>query len=93
MTPEIQPRYHLRHDELVWRTVDDETVILDLRQSSYFALNASAGFLWQQLEKSSSETELVSALVEAYDLDEAAAIIDVREFITGCVDRGLLDLI
>lgn len=91
MNEDTQQRYRLRQEELVWRTVEDETVILDLRKSNYFALNASAGFLWQRLEDGSSESELVDTLVGAFDLDEAAAIVDVREFITGCVGRGLVD--
>ena len=81
----------LRTDDLLWRTVDDEIVALEARDSTYLSTNASGALLWQMLADGATREELVVALVEPFDLgrDEAAA--DVDRFVAELEAHGLLD--
>jgi len=46
------------------------------------SLNNSGAFLWQQLQTEKTEDDLLSAILEEYDIDETIALEDVRVFIT-----------
>ncbi len=74
-----------------WRQVDDEIVALDLRDSMYLGINASGTVLWPLLAEGATRHELVSALVETYEIDEAQAAGDVDAFVTSLRDRELLE--
>lgn len=53
-------------------------------------LNDSGAFLWQQLINDKTEDELVTAMLKEYDVDEATAKTDVKEFIGKLTEAGLL---
>ena len=84
------PMYRLRGEDLEWREVEGEIVGLDLRGSTYFALNGTASALWPSLSEGATRDELVSRLRSAFDLDQAAAGRDVDAFLESLRERGLL---
>ncbi len=49
-----QSPLRVRKSDLVWQTVDDEIVVLDLRGSRYFRLNTAGAFLWKLLTNEAS---------------------------------------
>jgi hypothetical protein len=87
----VECHYQLRKDDLVWRGVAAETVILDLRTSLYLSLNAAAAYLWQSLEKGATERQLVEALSVQFGITEDRAGDDVKAFIARCQERDLLE--
>ena len=55
-------------------------------------LNDTGAFLWERLEKGTTEDELVSAVLENYDeVDEPMARESVREFVGTIREAGCLD--
>lgn len=54
-------------------------------------LNEAGAFLWQQLEKETTPEDVVSAMLEQYDVDEAVAKADVDKFIAELKSADLLD--
>ena len=87
----IECQYQLRKDDLVWRGVADETIILDLRTSLYLSLNAAGAYLWQSLEKGATERHLVESLSTEFGIDGDRASQDVKAFIACCRERDLLE--
>jgi hypothetical protein len=87
----LECQYQLRKDDLVWRGVAAETIILDLRTSLYLSLNAAAAYLWQSLEKGATEQQLTDALCAEFGIAAERANEDVRAFIGRCQERGLLE--
>ena len=55
------------------------------------SLNGSAAFLWQQLDTDKTESELVCALLSAYDVDEEKAKADVSHFLAMLKGADLLE--
>ena len=54
-------------------------------------LNEAGAFLWQQLEKETTPDDVVKAMLDHYDVDEAVAKADVDKFITELKSADLLD--
>lgn len=87
----VECQYQLRKDDLVWRGVGGETIILDLRTSLYLSLNAAAASLWQALEKGATERQLVESLCNEFGIGADRAGEDVKAFISCCMERDLLE--
>jgi hypothetical protein len=81
----------LRVDDITWREIDGDLVVLDLRSSTYLTVNASGTLLMKQLTEERTLQELVQALVDAFGIPERLAHQDVRTFVDELRERGLLD--
>ena len=80
----------VRPEDLSWRRVDDEVVVLDLRSSRYFSLNGSGALLWEALVDGADEEALAAALVAQFGIDPARAAQDTGAFLDDCVERGIV---
>ena len=81
----------LRAEELEWRQVDDEIVILDARKGTYLAINGSGALLWPALapKKVSCGRTGGQAGRRLRDRREGARA-DTAEFVTSLQERDLL---
>ena len=87
MTSELR----LRRNDLAWRTVEDEMIAIDVRDSTYLTANDSGALLWNALASGTTKDELAGSLVAAYGIDADTAAADVERFLTELRERGLLD--
>ncbi len=72
--------------DFILRKVGAVSVVVAVGEASYkfngiMNLNESGEFLWKKLEKGADEAELVKALAEEYDIDEATAKRDTAAFL------------
>lgn len=81
----------LRANDLTWREIDGDLVILDLRSSTYLTANASGTVLMKQLTEDRTNDELVQAMVDAFGISESQAAEDVRSFVDSLDRSGLLE--
>lgn len=81
----------LRANDLTWREIDGDLVILDLRSSTYLTANASGTVLMKQLTEDRTNDELVQAMVDAFGISESQAEQDVRSFVDSLDRSGLLE--
>ena len=81
----------LRVDDITWREIDGDLVILDLRSSTYLTANASGTVLMRQLTEERTLQQLVQALVDAFGIPEQRAQQDVQTFLDELGERGLLE--
>ncbi len=84
-------RLRVRQEDLEWRRVGDEVVILDLRAREYFSLNETGTALWPLLERGSSREELVAELQTAFGVSAETAAQDVDAFVADLRERALVD--
>jgi hypothetical protein len=80
----------LNADRVTWRRVGDELVVLDLVGSAYLSVNDTGAAVWDLLDGGAARADLVAALLEAFEVDEATAASDIDEFIADLAGRGLL---
>lgn len=80
----------LRADEVTWRSVESEIVVLDQRNSTYLAVNETGSVLWPLLAEGATRPQLAAELVERFGIDEARAATDVEAFLEFLAGRDLL---
>ena len=80
----------LRHGALEWREVEGEIVALDVRTSTYLAVNRTGAALWPALIAGSTHEELSRQLVEKFGISEALASEHVEAFVETLADHDLL---
>jgi hypothetical protein len=85
-----ETRLRLRETEVDWREVEGELIVLDLRESRYLAINHTGQVLWTALARGATEDALIERLIEAFSIDRARAVADVRAFTSELDSRGLL---
>jgi hypothetical protein len=79
-----------RGDDMSWREIDDEVIVLDLRSATYLRLNPSGALFWRRLETGTTDHELVEILVDRFALTVEQAHGDVVSFIDSCLKKDLI---
>jgi hypothetical protein len=83
-------RHILRADDLLFRDLGEDAVLLDLRSRLYLSSNESGAALLSMLASGATTEELISRLVDTYGVDEPVASSDVAAFLAMLDERGLL---
>ncbi len=86
----VSPPFRLRSQDLEWRVVDDEVVILDLREQRFLSLNHSGALLWKGIAAGASHQELADQLVSTYGIEPSQAAADVAELTASLAAESLL---
>jgi hypothetical protein len=85
-----EKKYQLKMDDVVWRDVGDELVVLELSTTTYLTLNGTAKDLWEGVAGASTVAGLVTMLVERYEITPELAEADVASFLESLRARNLL---
>lgn len=80
----------------ILRAVGDNYIIVPVgaeaqKFNGIIKLNSTGKFLWEKLEKGTSEEELVKTLVAEYEIDEETAKKDVEAFVKKAVSSNLVE--
>jgi len=81
----------LREGAVAWQQVDDETIMLDLRSSTYLGVNPSGTTLWSALVEGTTASEMVDRLTTEFEVSREQAAGDVDAFLADCRARDLLE--
>ena len=87
-----QSRVRRIHDVLDTE-IDDQTVMMDIEQGSYFGLNKPATRIWAMLAEPIVIDELCDRLTEEFDVPREQCEQQVGEFLANLLDRGLLQVV
>jgi hypothetical protein len=85
-------RLRVRVDQVAWRDVGDELIVLELATSTYLTLNGSAKHLWLDLSAGATAEELVASLVSTYGISAAQAATDTQAFLAALLERKLIEV-
>jgi hypothetical protein len=91
MTDTTGGKVRLKVDNVVWREVDEELVVLELPTTTYLTLNGSAMQLWLRLVEGATPEELVDMLIDRYNISSELAKSDTESFLADLAERELLD--
>lgn len=81
----------LRTEDIAWREVGGEVLALSLVDSTYLNTNSSGAVLWKALAAGATRDDLISRLVDEYQIEVAQAAVDVEAFLSLLQERGLLE--
>lgn len=82
-------------DGFVLRKVADTYVVVAVgteakKHNVMITLNETGALLWEKLSAGAEKSDLVNAILEVYDIDEATAAADVDRFIEKVNSEGLI---
>jgi hypothetical protein len=94
MKPLITPSTKfLANQELLASQIDDEIVMMNENQGSYYGLNPVAATIWELLKQPLTLQELVTNLLNTYEVSEAQCRQDVEEFLYQLLEQNLIELV
>ena len=70
--------------------IDDEMIILDTQSENYFALDAIASVMWEQLSRHHSPQILYEYMLENYEVESTKLLEDIKNFIQTLLDHKLI---
>lgn len=68
-------------EEIIWRVVDDEALLLDTDSGYYFSMNDTATEIWCLLNEGKSIDDVATTISERYEIDSKSVRRDVQELI------------
>ncbi len=80
----------VKKSSVVWRDLDGESVLLDLDSGSYFSLNKVGTLAWGLFNDGRSVAEVISAVCDAYEVDEKEALSDIIALARSLVSEDLM---
>jgi hypothetical protein len=76
---------------VVYRSFPSETVVLNLLTGKYHGLNATAGRMLEELERSACVRDAAAALAENYDRAQDRVEHDLCDLCRALLERGLIE--
>jgi len=80
-------------EDVIFRDMGGEAVLLHLGQSSYFGLNAVGARIWQLLAEHQSVDAILPPLLQEFDVDEPRLRNDVETLVEQLLEQGLLAVV
>jgi hypothetical protein len=93
MTPAATPTLDSRvtiPDDVVFREIDGESVLLDLASGEYYGLNEVGTRIWSLFVAGAGPAQVLSGLRREYEADEAVLRRDLLELLGELQARGLV---
>ena len=69
-----------------------EKVMIDFETGKYFMLKGSANDIWGMLEDGVEVNQIVTKLLEIYDVEKSVCEKSVNEFLTTLVSNGFIEV-
>jgi Coenzyme PQQ synthesis protein D (PqqD) len=77
-------------EDVIFRMLGDEAVILNLATGTYFGLNSVGTRLWQLIAEHSSVEPVIAAFLAEYGVEESQLRQDLADLIQQLVQKGLV---
>lgn len=78
--------------DVVFRRLDEEAVLLDLKSGKYFGLNEVGARIWQLVAESRPLDDILDTLHQEYATDRGVLARDLLEVARELCSRGLLEI-
>ena len=77
-------------DDVVFRVLGDEAVILNLSTGIYFGLDSIGTRMWQLISEHGSMDKAIAAMLDEYEVEEARLRSDLEKLIEQFSEKGLV---
>jgi len=84
-------RYSINPD-LAWRIIENEAVILKIKNTTYYSLDPVGTYIWQQIESSPTFDEILDRLTKDYDVSRERAAEDLDELLSDLREELILEV-
>lgn len=80
----------VKKKDIVWKTVENEAVLLDPVKGSYFGLNPVGCSFWEKVDGMRTTDEIIDLLLQEYLVDRETLSRDIDELMLDLKSKGLL---
>ena len=77
-------------EDVVFRILGDEAVILNLASGVYFGLDTVGTRMWQLMSEHGSTDKVIAAMLDEYDVEEGKLRGDLKKLIEQLNEKGLV---
>jgi len=77
-------------NDVVWRELDGEIVVLNLATGNYYGLEGAANDMWRLLSEHGSTEKVVETMARDYDVDAARLTADLDALVQELARRSLV---
>ena len=78
-------------DQILWKIVDYEAVIVDQEKDEYYFLNRTGTEIWSSISKGEEKKKTVDGIAEKYKHDPATCSDDYDSIVTELLAEGLIE--
>lgn len=82
-----------REIEQQFASINDEIMMLDINNGTYYSLNEIASKIWVLLERPLKVSEIISSLLEEYKVSKEECMIDTNKYLSELRAKGLIKLL
>lgn len=77
-------------DDIPFRIIEGEAVLVNAGTQEVIHLNDSGTFVWENLDGKRDIGTIVKRLIEEFEIDEPTARADVLDFASNLIKKGLI---
>jgi hypothetical protein len=77
--------------EVMYRTVGEEAVLLNIKKQTYFGLDSIGARMWTVLNESATIQAALETLLAEYDVSESQLRKDLEVFVEKLIEQGLVE--
>lgn len=74
-------RIPIRSEDIVWRNLDGEAVLLNPKSGKYFGMNAVGCSFWEKIDGARSLSEIIDLLFADYEVERETLERDIAELV------------
>ena len=78
-------------EQIIWKNLGDEVILLDTQNGEYFVLNETAAMMWNMLMKNIPTEQIIAAVTESFEIDEKSAGNDFNDFLRSLLDSRIIE--
>ncbi len=88
----VKTEYPTRTEEVAFRIIDGEAVLLHLDNGVYYTLNEVGSMAWELFDGVTSSEAIVATITEEYEVDTETVREDLRELLKDLATEGLVTI-
>jgi len=90
---ELEPESRLRRmPGIAWRMVDEEAILVNVRQDEVIHLDRVASFIWSKMDGASSLVQIAEDLIQEFDVELSIALDDTTAFAGRLLKQGAAEI-
>ncbi|GAG37963.1 unnamed protein product [marine sediment metagenome] len=78
---------------IAWRIVDEEAVLVNVKQDEVIHLDPVGSFIWSKMDGQAPMQEIADAVVEEFEVDLETALEDALVFARRLLEQGAAEVV
>ncbi len=82
-----------RNPDQVFSEIDDEVILLSIKNSEYYDLNRIGSEIWHLLRNETTFRNLLTQLMQTYDVSEEMCMNDTRSYLHEAIKKEIIEVV